>query len=120
MMIMWKPKYFHEMITNSVTITRVESPSQSWMSPSRPTVARDESTTESGCSISVKTIPVTASDRTYGRKNSRRRTARPRKRRLSRTARARLNGIWMNSDRTTISTLLPTEVMNGLLPNAVT
>ena len=37
MMIMWKPKYFHEMITKSVIITRVESPSQSWMSPSRPT-----------------------------------------------------------------------------------
>ena len=37
MMIMWKPKYFHEMITNRVIITRVESPSQSWMRPSRPT-----------------------------------------------------------------------------------
>ena len=41
MMIMWKPKYFHEMITNSVIITSVESPSQSWISPSRPTVFSD-------------------------------------------------------------------------------
>ena len=29
---MWKPKYFHEMITNSVSITMSVSPSQSWMS----------------------------------------------------------------------------------------
>ncbi len=68
----------------------------------------------------MKTMPVTASDRTYGRKNSRRKIARPRKRRLSSTASARLNGIWTNSDRTTISRLLPTEVMKALLPNAVT
>ena len=38
MMIMWKPKYFHEMITKSVIITRVESPSQSWIKPPSPTL----------------------------------------------------------------------------------
>ena len=30
MRIMWKPKYFHEMITNSVSITIDRSASQSW------------------------------------------------------------------------------------------
>ena len=48
MMIMWKPKYFHEMITNSVNITSVGSPSQSWTDPPSPTAVSAESTTASG------------------------------------------------------------------------
>ena len=35
---MWKPKYFHEMITNIVNITIVVSPNQSWTRPSSPTL----------------------------------------------------------------------------------
>ena len=35
-MIMWNPKYFHEMMTNRVSITIPPSPSQSWTTPPRP------------------------------------------------------------------------------------
>ena len=60
-----------------------------------------------GWSSSRKTMPVTTSERTYGRKNSSRNMARPRNRRLSITASASENGIWIASDRTMTSTLLP-------------
>ena len=65
--IMWKPKYFHEMITNIVIITNVASPSQSWTRTSSPD-ARDsaESTKACGWSSSRNMMPVTASDSTYG------------------------------------------------------
>ena len=45
---MWKPKYFHEMMTNRVIITNVVSPSQSWTRPPRPTHCRPESTRRPG------------------------------------------------------------------------
>ncbi len=61
---MWKPKYFHEMITKRVIITMSVLPSQSWMSPPRPTVLRLESTSASGWSSRRKTMPVIASDST--------------------------------------------------------
>ena len=38
---MWKPKYFHEMITNSVNITMFGSPSQSWTRAPSPTAPSD-------------------------------------------------------------------------------
>ena len=53
-------------------------------------------------------MPVMASDRTYGRKKISRKIALPGKRRLSRTASDSENGIWMASESSTISTLLPT------------
>ncbi len=61
---MWNPKYFHEMITKSVIITMSVLPSQSWMSPSRPTVFRPESTRASGWRSRLNTMPVIASDST--------------------------------------------------------
>ena len=61
---MWNPKYFHEMITKRVIITMSVLPSQSWMSPSRPTVFRVASTRASGWRSRLKTMPVIASDST--------------------------------------------------------
>ena len=75
MRIMWKPKYFHEMITNSVNITIVVSPSQSWIEAPQPDAAEHAvDQADPGWSSSRKTMPVTASERTYGRKNSSRNT----------------------------------------------
>ena len=64
-------------------------------------------------------MPVTASERTYGRKNSSRKIARPRNRRLSITASASENGIWIASDRMMIRTLLPMADRNASLDSAV-
>ena len=64
MMIMWNPKYFHEMITNSVYITSCGSPSQSCTNAPRPTASIAESTNAPGWSSSRNTTPVTASDST--------------------------------------------------------
>ena len=63
---MWNPKYFHEMITKRVIITMSVLPSQSWMSPSSPTFWRAVSTRASGWRSRLKTMPVIASDSTYG------------------------------------------------------
>ena len=80
--------------------------------PHRPACA--ESTNAPGWRSSRNTIPVTASDSTYGRKNRSRNTARPGKRRLSITASASENGIWTASDRTMTKRLLPTAVVEGV------
>ena len=116
--IMWKPKYFHEMITNIVIITKLGSPNQSWTRTPRPTADRPQSTNACGWRSSRNTIPVTASDSTYGRKNSSRNMARPRNRRLSMTASASENGIWIASDRTMTSTLLPIAARKTSLDSA--
>ena len=115
---MWNPKYFHEMITKRVIITTSVLPSQSWMRPSSPTVCRLESTRASGWRSMLNTMPVIASDSTYGTKNSSRKMARPGKRRLSRTASASENGIWRRSDRTMTNMLLPTACQNTSLARA--
>ena len=64
---MWNPKYFHEMITNRVIITmvRVARASPGRGRPS-PTCWRLESTSAPGRRSSENTMPVIASDRTYG------------------------------------------------------
>ncbi len=74
---MWKPKYFQEMITNRVIITKFGSPSQSCMNPPRPADFMPALTSDVGWSSRVKTTPVTASERTYGRKKITRKTPRP-------------------------------------------
>ena len=63
-------------------------------------------------------MPVIASDSTYGTKNRSRKTARPGKRRLRRTASPSENGIWRRRERTMINTLLLTAVQNTLLARA--
>ena len=63
-------------------------------------------------------MPVTASDSTYGRKNSSRNAARPRNRRLSMTASASENGIWIASDSATMNRLLAMAPRNTSLDSA--
>ena len=111
---MWNPKYFHEMITKRVIITTSVFPSQSWMRPSSPTLCRVASIRASGMRSLLNTMPVIASDSTYGTKNSSRKMARPGKRRLSRTASASENGIWrserQDDDQHVVAHRLPEHV----------
>ncbi len=48
MRIMWKPKYFHEMTTNIVSMTMERSASHSWVRKPRPAVPRLRSTRPPG------------------------------------------------------------------------
>ena len=70
MRIMWKPKYFHEMMTNSAQRTVFGSASQGGTSAPRPTAVSAPSTRPSGWRIRRQTTPAMTSERTYGAKKS--------------------------------------------------
>ena len=113
--IMWKPKYFHEMITNNVSITMLESPSQSWTRAPRPTPRQRASTKR----VRLQEQPEhDAGDglrrgRTAGR-TAAGTTARPRNRRLSMTRERQrerdLERERQDDDRTLLRDGLPEQV----------
>ena len=68
--IMWKPKYFHEMTTNSASRTVLGSASHGWIERAAGRPLSAPSASPPGWSSSCQTTPVMTSERTNGAKNS--------------------------------------------------